>query len=238
MGGTLQTNMDFSGVDEVTALARLQEVSTVVLRQAVDLVNNSLTSDEQLTVHSQFMPGSTIGKHLRHARDHFVLLMSCLSAPQPHVLNYDARSRNTPMESSRQAAQEALDEAIAQLEKVVPHAKMDEPITLHAVTPFPQVVQTTFGRELWFAGLHAIHHWSMVRVIAGELVCSPYFMRDHTRTITFIHRVSNWRIHLALHRQRWSTMPTLQKHSSRSQRSSTWYIVAVEAYVLRLLICP
>ncbi|KAI0961181.1 hypothetical protein AcV7_000352 [Taiwanofungus camphoratus] len=163
MGGTLQTNMDFSGVDEVTALARLQEVSTVVLRQAVDLVNNSLTSDEQLTVHSQFMPGSTIGKHLRHARDHFVLLMSCLSAPQPHVLNYDARSRNTPMESSRQAAQEALDEAIAQLEKVVPHAKMDEPITLHAVTPFPQVVQTTFGRELWFAGLHAIHHWSMVR---------------------------------------------------------------------------
>ncbi|KAI0961182.1 hypothetical protein AcV7_000352 [Taiwanofungus camphoratus] len=169
MGGTLQTNMDFSGVDEVTALARLQEVSTVVLRQAVDLVNNSLTSDEQLTVHSQFMPGSTIGKHLRHARDHFVLLMSCLSAPQPHVLNYDARSRNTPMESSRQAAQEALDEAIAQLEKVVPHAKMDEPITLHAVTPFPQVVQTTFGRELWFAGLHAIHHWSMVRVIAGEL---------------------------------------------------------------------
>ncbi|KAI0963179.1 hypothetical protein AcW1_000333 [Taiwanofungus camphoratus] len=238
MGGTLQTDMDFSGVDEVTALARLQEVSTVVLRQAVDLVNNSLTSDEQLTVHSQFMPGSTIGKHLRHARDHFVLLMSCLSAPQPHVLNYDARSRNTPMESSRQAAQEALDEAIAQLEKVVPHAKMDEPITLHAVTPFPQVVQTTFGRELWFAGLHAIHHWSMVRVIAGELVCSPYFMRDHTRTITFIHRVSNWRIHLALHRQRWSTMPTLQKHSSRSQRSSTWYIVAVEAYVLRLLICP
>lgn len=61
MGGTLQTDMDFSGVDEVTALARLQEVSTVVLRQAVDLVNNSLTSDEQLTVHSQFMPGSTIG---------------------------------------------------------------------------------------------------------------------------------------------------------------------------------
>ena len=44
------------------SVKRLIEVSTVVLQQAVDLVDNSLTSDEQLTVHSQFMPGSTIGK--------------------------------------------------------------------------------------------------------------------------------------------------------------------------------
>ena len=33
----------------------------VVLQQAIDLVDNSLTSDDQLTTHSQFMPGSTIG---------------------------------------------------------------------------------------------------------------------------------------------------------------------------------
>ncbi|KAG2117860.1 uncharacterized protein F5147DRAFT_250735 [Suillus discolor] len=26
-----------------------------------------------------------------------------------------------------------------------------------------------FFIQLWFAGLHAVHHWSMVRVIAGEL---------------------------------------------------------------------
>lgn len=50
-------------LDEATALARLLEVSTVVLRQAVDLVNDNLTSDDQLTVHSQYLPGSTIGTH-------------------------------------------------------------------------------------------------------------------------------------------------------------------------------
>lgn len=48
-------------LDEATALARLLEVSTIVLRQAVDLVNDSLTSDDQLTIHSQYLPGSTIG---------------------------------------------------------------------------------------------------------------------------------------------------------------------------------
>ena len=47
---------------EELSLKRLLEVSTVVLQQAVDLVDNDLTSDEQLSVHSQYMPGSTIGE--------------------------------------------------------------------------------------------------------------------------------------------------------------------------------
>ncbi|KAI1797637.1 hypothetical protein LXA43DRAFT_876858 [Ganoderma leucocontextum] len=155
--------------DEATSLARLLETSTAILRQAVDLVEDSLTSDDQLLTQSNYIPGSTIGKHLRHARDHFALLLDTVSRPPPHVLNYDKRARNTPMENSRAAARDALNECIAQLHQVVPHAKWSGPITLHAITPSPQVMETTFGRELWFAGLHAIHHWSMVRVIAGEL---------------------------------------------------------------------
>lgn len=47
--------------DETTARARLLEVSTAILRQAVQLVENSLTTDEQLTKHSNYIPGSTIG---------------------------------------------------------------------------------------------------------------------------------------------------------------------------------
>ncbi|KAI0823013.1 hypothetical protein BC628DRAFT_1365600 [Trametes gibbosa] len=148
--------------DDATARTRLLEVSTAILRQG-------LVTDEQLTAHSTFIPGSTIGKHLRHARDHFVLLVEAISTSAPHVLNYDKRARNTPMESQRKAAADALNDAITQLQAVVPTMNMTEPIILHAVTPYPQVLETTFGRELWFAGLHAIHHWSMVRVIAGEM---------------------------------------------------------------------
>ncbi|KAI8995370.1 hypothetical protein BD414DRAFT_479336 [Trametes punicea] len=155
--------------DEGTSRARLLEVSVAILRQAVGLLENGLTTDEQMTTHSNYIPGSTIGKHLRHARDHFVLLLEAVLTPTPHVLSYDKRARNTPMESSRQAALDALNDAIVQLQEVVPTTPMKEPITLHAVTPYPQILETTFGRELWFAGLHAIHHWSMVRVIAGEL---------------------------------------------------------------------
>ena len=37
-------------------------VAKAVLLQAVDLLDNHLTSDEQITIHSQHLPGSTIGE--------------------------------------------------------------------------------------------------------------------------------------------------------------------------------
>ena len=88
------------------------------------------------------------GKHLRHARDHFVLLAACVSQPPPHMLSYDTRIRNTPMETSRASAKEALLDAIRQLEELVLTADMKAPITLHAVTPYAEEFQSTFGREV------------------------------------------------------------------------------------------
>ncbi|CAA7264735.1 unnamed protein product [Cyclocybe aegerita] len=144
-------------------------IAKTVLLQAIDLLDNHLTSDEQLAVHSQYLPGSTIGKHLRHARDHFVLLMDSMLHPPPRVLSYDTRVRNTPMETSREGARAALLEAVDQLEEVVPTMDFNEQVTLQAITPYMHSFQSTLGREMWFASLHCVHHWSMVRVIAGEM---------------------------------------------------------------------
>ncbi|KLO20520.1 hypothetical protein SCHPADRAFT_934359 [Schizopora paradoxa] len=158
----------------------LLAVGVIVLKQAVDFVQESVTTDEQLTFRSKFIPGSTIGKHLRHARDHYVLLLESVNSnPSSYIgsegqpesmpsLSYDMRTRNTPMEASRTSAIEALQSCILQLEEIVPKIRKDARIKLHAVTPFEQVFETTFARELWFAALHAVHHWSMVRVIAAE----------------------------------------------------------------------
>lgn len=151
------------------SLKRLLEVSCIVLQQAVDLIDKFLSHDAQLTTQSKFMPGSTIGescsliqstcntltppnlsgKHLRHARDHFMILLDAMSAPSPpYILNYDSRSRNTPMESGLQAARNALTETMARLEDVVPRLRMDEPVILNAITPDPQTFHSTFGREV------------------------------------------------------------------------------------------
>ena len=45
----------------VTSLTQLLSVSKTVLLQAIDVLDNYLTSDDQLTTHSKFLPGSTIG---------------------------------------------------------------------------------------------------------------------------------------------------------------------------------
>lgn len=64
------------------------------------------------------------------------------------MLSYDTRKRGTPMESSLDGACQALRETIAQLKDVVPNARLGMSISLNAITPFPQAVETTFGREV------------------------------------------------------------------------------------------
>lgn len=88
------------------------------------------------------------GKHLRHARDHFTLLLECMSTPPPYIMSYDVRIRNTPMETSRSGAKDALLETIKQLDDIVPGANLGDPVTLHAITPYMHEFQTTVGREV------------------------------------------------------------------------------------------
>lgn len=71
-----------SQVDEEKALERLLEVSSLVLAQAVDLVDNSLVSDEQLTAKSQYIPGSTIGVSAYLCSSHYPFSHPPREAPQ------------------------------------------------------------------------------------------------------------------------------------------------------------
>lgn len=139
-------------------------VAKTLLQQAVDLLDNRLSSDEQLIVRSKYMPGSTIGqfsfiipsfwitfitgKHLRHAVDHYALLLNCLSNQTSRVLSYDTRVRNTPMETSRVLAKNVLMETIAKLDEVLPTANPDEGMSLNAVTPHMHTFKTSIGREV------------------------------------------------------------------------------------------
>ncbi|KIM20408.1 hypothetical protein M408DRAFT_333997 [Serendipita vermifera MAFF 305830] len=162
---------------ELSSSEQLIIVAIAVLEQAVDLVEGSLQNDSQLTFASTLIPGSTIGKHLRHARDHFALLLDGMEREvKPCRVSYDVRARNTPMEGSRSSAVQALQDTIQRLRNLKIN-DIDDELTLDAITPYPQTLKSSVGRELWFGSLHAIHHWSMVRVVAGEMgiVIEPTF---------------------------------------------------------------
>ena len=52
------------------------------------------------------------------------------------------------METSPKVAREELQNVIQQLHSSLSTVPLEDSITLHAVTPFPAVMQTTFGREV------------------------------------------------------------------------------------------
>lgn len=92
--------------------------------------------------------GCALGKHLRHALDHYSLLLESLNS-KPVVLNYDKRQRDRPMETSRVAAVEAFEETIRAMEHLNDNpVDIDTELTLNAVTPFPQTLKSAVGREV------------------------------------------------------------------------------------------
>jgi hypothetical protein len=46
----------------------LLQLSIALLDSAIDILSDSITTDEQLTKESLLMPGGTLGKHFRHVR--------------------------------------------------------------------------------------------------------------------------------------------------------------------------
>lgn len=110
-----------------------------------------------LTHESTLIPGSTIGKHLRHSLDHYRLLLdaapSASAAAGVIEVNYDTRVRMVDMETSPSAALGAFEEMDRKLTHVVEHTDLDQDIRLTALTPYHQEFGTTFGREVsdWMA---------------------------------------------------------------------------------------
>ncbi|KAG0298358.1 hypothetical protein BGZ96_000072 [Linnemannia gamsii] len=120
-----------------------------------------------------------------------------LSQEHQWSVDYDKRSREVPMESDIDYAIEELESLQIRLKRHVASVNLDssdkqqngtpaaatleqdipmpndllQPVTLMATidpTKGPVSFQSTFGRELWFCSLHAVHHFAMIKVICAE----------------------------------------------------------------------
>ncbi|KAI7872461.1 hypothetical protein BDF14DRAFT_1753717 [Spinellus fusiger] len=149
----------------------LLSVAISTLQQSIDVLSGM--ENDSLTIAAESMPCGTLGKHLRHVHDHFSLLMKNMNDTPLHTwrVDYDERSRNTPMETDRQAALQCL---LALQEKLQSLASydLDTPILLAAtVDPNTEAklqFTSSLGRELWFCSLHAIHHYAVIKTICHE----------------------------------------------------------------------
>ena len=58
-----------SQTEEASNLENLLAVSVIVVQQAIDLLEEKITSDDQLSYHSKYIPGSTIGMSIQLSFD-------------------------------------------------------------------------------------------------------------------------------------------------------------------------
>lgn len=151
---------------ETWKMNSLKETSPVtslqtLLRQTRELL--SLITDEQYTEGGALNQSGT-GSHVRHTLDH---IQALLTSRNGNPVDYDSRQRNTMIENSRQAAIEAIDALIAEL-NALSNQDLDQTIELHLlIAPFHSRYKTTstIGRELAFVSHHAIHHNAIIAML-------------------------------------------------------------------------
>ncbi|ORY26258.1 hypothetical protein BCR39DRAFT_541667, partial [Naematelia encephala] len=188
----------------------LLDLAIALVESALDILNEHITSDQQLRHQSRLMPGGTVGKHFRHVIETFNAFLLPLQpyspsspdpSPIPLEIDYDSllpssrRITARSLTACRKATAAVLSSLTAWRDRAghsLP-AEMDRNVRLVAVTPTRQEVGSTIGRELWFCALHAIHHFSMLRTIAVHELSIHLPVEFGTAPSTLLYRGDGWK---------------------------------------------
>jgi uncharacterized damage-inducible protein DinB len=126
----------------------------------------TLISDTQYTEVRPSVFNSSAGTHMRHILDHYQALMQ----RQQGLINYNVRQRYSKTETSAQSAlklTEEIEHWLLQLddnqlsEEVQVMSEMAIDNEKNALTT------STLARELLFVSSHAVHHYSIIKLICG-----------------------------------------------------------------------
>lgn len=142
------------------------DASSQILTQLGALVSS--LSDGEYTHESEVVAGGTIGKHVRHALDHFD---SAVRTAPGDVIDYDHRERGTDVETSRASAEREVGSLVADMSRL-DEAALSERVTARVMCTCDDTcaeLGSTRGREIFFAMHHAIHHNAIIKAIACEL---------------------------------------------------------------------
>lgn len=134
------------------------------LEQALALLD-ALDDDQYATRRGEWSP---IGAQLRHVVEHY---QSFAAGLPTRSIDYDARPRDTRIETSRLHAAEAVRDLIAQLAAAatVP-ATTSLQVTMECSVDAaaPAHATSSVGRELQFLVSHTVHHFALIRLLLAS----------------------------------------------------------------------
>jgi len=129
--------------------------SVMVLNNAKSFLTKLTATEYSLKI--DLMSQATIGQHTRH----FIEFYQCLLAQaDTQNINYCLRIRDLDIQENPAIAIQAIDEVIANLEKLNPETS----ISLYTSKEGTEKIQSTIARELHYNVEHCIHHLALIKI--------------------------------------------------------------------------
>lgn len=124
-------------------------------------------SQEQYNRKLEILTDASIGQHVRHILEFYQCLFR---GEENKKVNYDARQRDLKLETDIHFASKTVEAIINALLEV----KSDFPVTFVAdystsENEKPELIQSSFYRELAYNLEHSIHHQALIKVAITEM---------------------------------------------------------------------
>lgn len=130
------------------------------LRQGINLLERHSADSYVGTDKRTF--GSSIGSHMRHVLDHY---SSFLAGIHSGVVNYDARERETLVETDRASGIERAKSVVeALLASNIDLQQKVRVIVSANTTENEAHSESSLGRELQFLASHTVHHYALIAI--------------------------------------------------------------------------
>jgi uncharacterized damage-inducible protein DinB len=136
----------------------LKTASNTIFTQLIDFLIQ--LPDSIYTQSLPLLSGNTIGKHLRHIIEFYECLDNSLHTG---LIDYDARCRNTQVETDRAFCIEKL----KYLATLICSINLDKPLSLQvhfSPTNESMVINSSLVRELVYTMEHTIHHMAIIKM--------------------------------------------------------------------------
>ena len=138
-----------------------------VLIQGLELLFNIWDTTYSRVAEAPY--SASIGGHYRHVLEHFQCVIRGIRSGE---INYDARERNPRLEAEVTYATIATCDVLRAIKNYT-EAGLARPCKVVHSSSYdsaqPSVIESTVGRELAYCVGHAIHHYSIIRLICSHL---------------------------------------------------------------------
>lgn len=136
----------------------MKKVAKENLLQIRDLL--SMICQEDYTAKPEILSGASIGQHVRHILEFYLLLVS---GSFSGTISYDKRERNVKLEALPDYAVQTIDRLLKGLDTL----ELVDPVKLIAdyseVGSSENLINSSVGRELAYCIEHSIHHQALIK---------------------------------------------------------------------------